>query len=123
MSETRIAIIGLGYVGLPLSLQFARNCTTVIGIDIDPAKIETLRAGKTYIKHVGDDGIKELVDREKFVPTTDFSRIRECEAVIICVPTPLTKTRDPDLSYVLNTGRAIGPHIKPGMLVVLESTT
>ncbi len=118
-----IAIVGLGYVGLPLSLQFARNCTTVIGIDIDPAKIETLSAGKSYIKHVMEDGISEMVDGGKFIPTTDFARVRECEAVIICVPTPLTKTREPDLSYVLNTGRAIAPHLQRGMLVVLESTT
>lgn len=88
-----IAIIGLGYVGLPLSLQFARSCTTVIGIDVDPAKIEALKAGRTYIKHVDEAAIVELVREEKFQPTTDFARIRECEAVIICVPTPLTKTR------------------------------
>lgn len=119
----KIAIIGLGYVGLPLSLQFARSCTTVVGIDIDPAKIEALKAGRTYIKHVDERAIIELIREEKFQPTTDFARIRECGAVIICVPTPLTKTREPDLSYVLNTGRAIAPHLQRGSLVVLESTT
>ncbi|HEY1769784.1 MAG TPA: nucleotide sugar dehydrogenase [Chthoniobacterales bacterium] len=122
MSETRIAIIGLGYVGLPLSLQFARSCT-VIGIDIDPAKIDALKKGKSYIKHVARDGIREAVESGKFVPSGDFAEVRKCEAVIICVPTPLTKTREPDLSYVLDTGRAIAPHLQPGMLVVLESTT
>lgn len=119
----KIAIIGLGYVGLPLSLQFARSGVDVIGIDVDPAKIESLKAGKSYIKHVAEDGIREMVDGGKFIPSTDFAKISECEAVIICVPTPLTKTREPDLSYVLDTGRAIAPHLKRGMLVVLESTT
>lgn len=119
----KIAIIGLGYVGLPLSLQFARNGVTVIGIDIDPAKIETLNAGRTYIKHVGEQGIADAVRARKFEATADFARVAECDAVIICVPTPLTKHREPDLSYVLNTGRAIAPHLQPGTLVVLESTT
>ena len=119
----RIAIIGLGYVGLPLSLQFARSGVAVIGIDIDPSKIEMLAAGKSYIKHVVEDGIREAVESGKFVPSSDFTQVRKCEAVIICVPTPLTKTREPDLSYVLDTGRAIAPHLQPGMLVVLESTT
>lgn len=119
----KIAIIGLGYVGLPLSLQFARNGVSVIGIDIDPSKIEAVNAGRSYIKHVAEDGIREMVDSGKFEATRDFSRVSECEAVIICVPTPLTKHREPDLSYVLDTGRAIAPHLQPGMLVVLESTT
>ncbi|MEO5717683.1 MAG: NAD(P)-binding domain-containing protein, partial [Chthoniobacterales bacterium] len=123
MSETRIAVIGLGYVGLPLSLQFARSGVTVVGIDVDPTKIDALSAGRSYIKHIGEVGIRAMVDGGKFIPTTDFAQIRDCEAVIICVPTPLTKTRDPDLSYVLDTGRAVAPHLQPGMLVVLESTT
>ena len=123
MSETRIAIIGLGYVGLPLSLQFARSGLTVLGLDIDPAKIDAINAGRTYIKHVKEDEIGAQVKSGRFVPSTDFTKVAECEAVIICVPTPLTKTREPDLSYVLDTGRAIAPHLQPGMLVVLESTT
>ena len=108
---------------MPLSLQFARSCVTVIGIDIDPSKIELLRTGRSYIKHIEEATIGELVGEQKFQPTTDFSRVEECEAVIICVPTPLTKMREPDLSYVLDTGRAIAPHLRRGMLVVLESTT
>ncbi len=108
----KIAIIGLGYVGLPLSIQFARSCTTVIGIDVDPQKIELLNKGQSYIKHVLADGIREIVDGGKFVATTDFSRIREVESVIICVPTPLNKNREPDLSFVLGTGRAIAPYLK-----------
>ena len=123
MSETRIAIIGLGYVGLPLSLQFARSGLTVLGLDIDPAKIEAISAGRTYIKHITDAAIADAVRNGTFSASTDLSRVSEAEAVIICVPTPLTKTREPDLSYVLDTGRAIAPHLKRGMLVVLESTT
>jgi UDP-N-acetyl-D-glucosamine dehydrogenase len=119
----KIAVIGLGYVGLPLSLQFARNGVTVIGIDIDPAKIESLLEAKTYIKHIDEAAIAEFVNSGAFIPTTDFARVAECEAVIICVPTPLTKHREPDLSYVLDTGRAIAPDLRQGTLVVLESTT
>jgi len=118
-----IAIVGLGYVGLPLSLQFARSGVSVIGIDVDPAKVEALNAGKTYIKHIGDSSIEEVRRSGTFRASLDFSAIADAEAVIICVPTPLTKTREPDLSYVLNTGRSIAPHLKSGMLVVLESTT
>jgi UDP-N-acetyl-D-glucosamine dehydrogenase len=108
----KIAVVGLGYVGLPLSLQFARSCTEVIGIDVDPRKVELLNKGQSYIKHVSEAGIRELVDQGKFVATTDFSRIREVEAVIICVPTPLNKNREPNLSYVLETGRSIAPYLK-----------
>jgi UDP-N-acetyl-D-glucosamine dehydrogenase len=118
-----IAIIGLGYVGLPLSLRFAESGTHVIALDIDRAKIEALKAGRSYIKHVDSASLGQLVLERKIQPSTDFSRLREAEAVIICVPTPLTKTRDPDLSYVLNTGRVIAAHLKRGTLVVLESTT
>jgi UDP-N-acetyl-D-glucosamine dehydrogenase len=110
----KIAVIGLGYVGLPLSLQFARSCTDVIGIDVDPQKVELLNKGQSYIKHVSGDGIRELVDGGKFSATTDFGRIKEVEAVIICVPTPLNKNREPDLSYVLETGRAVAPYLKSG---------
>ena len=110
----KIAVVGLGYVGLPLSLQFARSCVRVIGIDVDPKKVELLNNGQSYIKHVSEDGIREMVDGGKFVATTDFSRIKEVEAVIICVPTPLTKNREPDISFVLETGRAIAPYLKSG---------
>src|SRR5213595_585086 len=119
----RIAIIGLGYIGLPLSLQFARNGTMVTGIDIDPEKVEALNAGKTYIKHVPGPAIQKVLTSGRFTASTDFDRVREVEAVIVCVPTPLTKTREPDLSYVLDTGRAIAPHLRRGTVVVLESTT
>ena len=119
----KVAVIGLGYIGLPLSLQFARSCVAVIGIDIDSAKIRALNEGKTYIKHIPDSAIQEALASGKFIASTDFGRIKEVESVIVCVPTPLTKTREPDLSYVLDTGRAIAPHLRHGTLVVLESTT
>ena len=123
MSSPVIAIVGLGYVGLPLSLEFARSCTTVIGIDVDPKKVEQLNNGESYIKHIKSGDIAELLRSKKFSATTDFGRIKEVEAVIICVPTPLTKNREPDLSFILKTGRSIAPHLTKGALVVLESTT
>ena len=118
-----IAVIGLGYVGLPLSLQFARNGVMVVGLDLDGLKIETLRKGKSYLRHIASADIAALVEKGLLDPTTDFSRVAEVEAAIICVPTPLNKYREPDLSYVLETGKSIAPHLRKGVLVVLESTT
>lgn len=123
MTSSTIGIIGLGYVGLPLSLQFARAGSTVLGFDIDPAKIKALDAGESYILHIPSEAIRSQLDAGRFSATTDFARISECEAIIICVPTPLAKHREPDLTYVLDTGRAIAPHLQSGQLVVLESTT
>ena len=119
----KIAIVGLGYVGLPLSLQFARSGLTVLGLDIDPAKVEALNNGRSYIKHVEASSIASLVQGGGFSASTDFRRICEVEAVIICVPTPLNKNREPDISYIVETGKAIAPHLQKGTLVVLESTT
>jgi UDP-N-acetyl-D-glucosamine dehydrogenase len=119
----KIAVIGLGYVGLPLSIQFARSCATVLGIDVDSKKVELLNSGQTYIKHIEPSTIAELVGSGKFSASTDFSRIKEVEAMIICVPTPLNKNREPDISFILETGRSIAPHLANGTLVVLESTT
>jgi UDP-N-acetyl-D-glucosamine dehydrogenase len=119
----KIAIIGLGYVGLPLSLQFARSGVTVLGLDIDPAKVEALNAGRSYIKHISAEAISAAVKAKTFSASADFSRIKEVEAVIICVPTPLNKNREPDISYITETGKAIAPHLQKGTLVVLESTT
>src|SRR5438067_5595527 len=118
-----IAIIGLGYVGLPLSLQFAHSGATVLGLDVDPDKVKAINTARTYIKHVPDSAIAEAVRSGKFSASADFSRVRDAQAVIICVPTPLTKTREPDLCFVLETGRNIAPHLQRGTLVVLESTT
>src|SRR6478672_7571709 len=119
----KIAVIGLGYVGLPLSMQFAHSCTDVVGIDIDPDKIKLLSNGQSYIKDIERQAIAELVSWGKLSGSTDFSHIKETEAVIICVPTPLTKNREPDISFVLQTGRSIAPYLRRGVLVVLESTT
>jgi UDP-N-acetyl-D-glucosamine dehydrogenase len=119
----KAAVIGLGYVGLPLSLQFARSGVNVLGLDIDPAKVGKLNRGESYIQHIRSDAIQAEVKNGRFAASTDFSRVAEVEAVIICVPTPLNKNREPDLTYILDTGRSIAPHLKRGALVVLESTT
>ncbi len=118
-----IAIVGLGYVGLPLSLQFARSGTQVIGLDIDTSKVEALNQGRSYIRHIPSEAIKEQLTAKKFSASTDFSKIRDLDAIIICVPTPLNKNREPDISYIIDTGKAIAPHLHKGILVVLESTT
>jgi UDP-N-acetyl-D-glucosamine dehydrogenase len=104
-------------------MQFARSCTDVVGIDIDPEKIKLLSNGQSYIKHIESRAIAELVTSGKLAVSTDFSLIKQTEAVIICVPTPLTKNREPDISFVLQTGRLIAPYLARGVLVVLESTT
>jgi len=119
----KIAIVGLGYVGLPLSLQFARCGASVLGLDIDPSKVEALNAGRSYIKHITGADIKAMVDKKAFSASTDFALVREVSAVIICVPTPLNKNREPDISYITETGKAMAPYLKKGTLVVLESTT
>jgi UDP-N-acetyl-D-glucosamine dehydrogenase len=119
----KIAVVGLGYVGLPLSLQFARSCVSVLGLDVDAKKVQLLNSGQSYIKHIEPSAIAELVKSGKFSASTEFCRIKEVEAVIICVPTPLTKNREPDISFVIKTGEMIAPHLAKGTLVVLESTT
>jgi UDP-N-acetyl-D-glucosamine dehydrogenase len=119
----KIAIIGLGYVGLPLSLQFARSGAHVLGLDIDLEKVDALNQGRSYIKHLSGEAVAEQVKAGRLQAATDFSRVSEVEAVIICVPTPLNKNREPDISFILETGRAMAPHLRHGTLVVLESTT
>lgn len=119
----RIAIVGLGYVGLPLSLQFARNDVSVIGLDVDKAKVDSINRGESYIKHIAAEDVSQHTASCRLRASLDFAEVRNVEAVIICVPTPLNKNREPDISYVLNTGRAIAPFLNPGALVVLESTT
>lgn len=119
----KIGVVGLGYVGLPLSLQFARSGATVLGLDIDPVKIEALNAGRSYIEHIQASSIAESVKSGRFSATADFTRVKELEAVIICVPTPLNKNREPDISFITDTGKALAPHLAKGTLIVLESTT
>jgi UDP-N-acetyl-D-glucosamine dehydrogenase len=119
----KIAVIGLGYVGLPLSFQFARCGVTVLGLDIDTNKVDALNQGRSYIKHIPAEAVAEATKSGAFSASTDFSRIREVSSIIICVPTPLNKNREPDISYILDTGKNIARHLQKGMLVVLESTT
>jgi UDP-N-acetyl-D-glucosamine dehydrogenase len=118
-----VAVIGLGYVGLPLCLAFADRDVDVRGIDTDPDKVRRLDAGTSYIKHIPDARVAATTGSGRFRATTDFAALREVENILICVPTPLTVNRVPDLSYVENTARAIAPHLQRGQLVVLESTT
>ncbi len=119
----KIAVIGLGYVGLPLSFQFARSGVNVLGLDIDTTKVDALAQGRSYIKHIPAEMVVEAMRSGTFSASTDFGRIREVEAIIICVPTPLNKNREPDISYIIDTGKSIAGHLRKGMLVVLESTT
>lgn len=118
-----VGVIGLGYVGLPLTREFCRAGFAVTGFDIDPEKVAALAAGRSYIKHIPDDLVRGLVSEGRFRPTADFARLAEPDALVICVPTPLTKHRDPDLSFVAGTAESIAARLRPGQLVVLESTT
>jgi len=137
-----LSIVGLGYVGLPLGLQFAKSGCRVLGLDIDPSKIKEIEAGRSYIRHIPADDVAAQVKAGRFTASSDFSLVKDSEAVVICVPTPLNKNREPDISYILKTGEAIAPYLRAdggrrevkgdkrevegGMrkkLVVLESTT
>jgi UDP-N-acetyl-D-glucosamine dehydrogenase len=108
---------------LPLSLQFARSGVVVLGLDIDSAKVAALNKGESYIKHIEAAHVAEMVQAGRFSASADFRRVKEVEAVIICVPTPLNRNREPDISYITKTGEALAPHLARGTLVVLESTT
>ena len=121
--EIRIGIIGCGYVGLPLALRFADVGHRVTGFDIDRTKIEKLNAGQSYIQHILAEKIRQHVQGKRFDATSDFTHLRDMDAVLICVPTPLDQRREPDLSYVEQTAIAIAPHLQRNQLVVLESTT
>jgi UDP-N-acetyl-D-glucosamine dehydrogenase len=121
--EIKIGIIGCGYVGLPLALRFADVGQRVTGFDTDQAKITKLNAGQSYIQHISADKIKQHVQAKRFDATTDFTRLRGMDAVLICVPTPLDERREPDLSYVEETAQSIAPNLQRHQLIVLESTT
>jgi len=121
--QARCGVIGLGYVGLPLALEFARNGFHVTGIDLDERKISAIQAGRSYIVDTRDEEIAEPVKAGKFIATNDFSVIRELDTINICVPTPLRKTKDPDLTYIVAAVDEIKKYLHPGMLVILESTT
>jgi UDP-N-acetyl-D-glucosamine dehydrogenase len=119
----KIGIIGLGYVGIPLALTTARAGFRVIGFDINEPRVAQINRGESFIKHIPAASIGEALRQERFEATADFGRLDEPDAVLICVPTPLTRYREPDLGYVINTARAIAERLRPGQLVVLESTT
>jgi UDP-N-acetyl-D-glucosamine dehydrogenase len=119
----RVLVVGLGYVGLPLAETFAAQGYPVLGFDIDADKVERLNRGESYIGHICPERIEELVASGRFEATADAARFRDADAIIICVPTPLTEAREPDLSYIESTGRTAREFLRPGQLVVLESTT
>ena len=121
--DLRIGIIGCGYVGLPLALRFAEVGHRALGFDTDPSKVEKLNAGQSYIQHIPAETIRQHNQAGRFAATSDFSRLREVDAVLICVPTPLDERREPDLTYVEQTARAISSNLQRGQLIILESTT
>jgi len=119
--KAKIGVIGLGYVGLPLVIEFCKAGFSVTGFDVDPKKVDALNKGKSYIKHIPASHITLHVSR--FTPTNDFSHLREQDCIIMCVPTPLDKNREPDMSYVFNTTDTIAKYLRKGQLISLESTT
>lgn len=121
--QALIGIIGQGYVGLPLALVFAEAGFPVIGLDLDESKVTALNRGESYIKHIGADRVAEAVKSGRFRASSDFDELKACDAVLICVPTPLGQHREPDLSYVLDSARAAAQRLRKGQLIVLESTT
>jgi UDP-N-acetyl-D-glucosamine dehydrogenase len=121
--QAAIGVIGLGYVGLPLAIEFYKAGFYVTGLDIDHKKIDLLSQGQSYIKHIPDESTLLLAKGAKFQGSTDFSLVKNLDCILICVPTPLKKNRDPDMSYILSTAQKIAPHITKEQLIVLESTT
>src|SRR5438132_3664490 len=122
-NKARIGIVGLGYVGLPLVLRFGEERFSVIGFDVDPVKVQKLNAGESYIRHIPADRLQALIGQKQFDATSDFRRLSEPDCIIICVPTPLTAKKDPDLQYIENTTTAMQKTLRKGQIVSLESTT
>lgn len=121
--EALIGVVGLGYVGLPLSLTYAENGYQVLGFDIDASKIESIHQGSSYIQHISGERVAQLRNQERLDATTDFSRAAEADALILCVPTPLNQYREPDLGFIRSTMEALFPHLRSGQVLSLESTT
>jgi UDP-N-acetyl-D-glucosamine dehydrogenase len=119
----RVGVIGLGYVGLPLVQAYIKAGFPTIGYDVDQSKIDSLLAGSSYIRHIPSEWIRTCIDANEFTPTADMQRLAEADCLLICVPTPLSESRDPDLSFIEATGRQIAAVLRPGQLIVLESTT
>ncbi len=121
--SSKVGIVGLGYVGVPLALTFVEAGFPVLGFDVDPEKVATLNAGESYIDHIEEEGVRKAVEARSFEATSDFGRLAEADAILICVPTPLDAERQPDMRFVQASGEAIAAILRPGQLVVLESTT
>ena len=121
--EAKVGVVGLGYVGIPLVLAFCRKGFEVLGFDIVEERCAMLRSGQSYIGHIRDAEVTEHTEAGRLDATSEFSRVAEVDALLICVPTPLTRHHEPDITYILDTGKAIAPYLKTGCLVVLESTT
>jgi UDP-N-acetyl-D-glucosamine dehydrogenase len=121
--EARVGIVGMGYVGLPLSIAFAEAGFPVIGLDVDARKIASIEAGESYINHIASEPMAKLTSSGRLKATTEFAQAAKLDCIIICVPTPLTAAREPDMSFIIRTGESLAPHVRSGQLFVLESTT
>lgn len=121
--KARVGVVGLGYVGLPLAVEYAKAGYEVVGIDLSKSKVEALNKGESYIQDVPTEEVAELVKAKKLSATTDFSAVKDLDTINICVPTPLRKTKDPDMSYIVSSCESIAKYFHPGTLVILESTT
>ena len=122
-NRARVGVVGLGYVGLPLATEFASKGFTATGFEVDAHKAAQINAGKSYISDISARQLKECVDAGRLRATTDFDQLKECDAIIICVPTPLRKTKEPDVSFILAAAEEIKKRLRRGQLVILESTT
>ena len=120
---TKVGVVGMGYVGLPLALAFCEKGFSVVGFDVDHEKVDKLRAGEGYIQHLGTERLAEAVEKGQLGATADFDRLAEVDAILVAVPTPLTKQREPDMRYIVSTAEQIRDRLRPGHLIVLESTT
>ena len=121
--QRTVAVIGLGYVGLPLAVLWGKNDFNVYGIDIDTRKIDALMENKSYLPDLSDEELRKVMQSGRLHPVTDMAKIKEAEAIIICVPTPLTAYHTPDLSYLQDAAKQIGEHLRAGQIVILESST
>ena len=121
--EFLLGVIGLGYVGLPLSLSFLKKNIPVLGFDIDPGKIRKINEGKSYFRHIPSEDLAGFVKEGLFTATSDFARLGEPDIILLCVPTPLTRNREPDMQFIEKTGTAVAKQLRPGQLIILESTT
>src|SRR5882724_4225623 len=121
--EARVGVVGLGYVGLPLVVEFAHAGFTVTGIEVDASKVDSINRGESYIQDVPTSVLKPLVQAGKVKATTDFAAVADLDTINICVPTPLRKTKDPDMNYIVRSCGEIAKHFHAGLLVILESTT